>query len=216
MRNTILTASTLALLATGSVQAATMATATTDLNIRSGPGPQYEIVGVIDGKAEAEVEGCLETADWCRVSYDGTQGWSYGAYLAHIGEAETVAIVDESIEIATITYEDPASNDDEAAASAAVGALGGAIIAGPIGAFLGGIATGVAADIATPDERTITYVRENPVDPVYLEGEVVAGATFPDTVTIYEVPDTSYGYVYANGVTAVVDAETRTVVTVVR
>ena len=48
-RKAILTAST-AIFAAGSAAAATSATAVTDLNLRAGPGPQYEIIGVIDAE----------------------------------------------------------------------------------------------------------------------------------------------------------------------
>ena len=56
------------------------ATATTDLNIRSGPGVDFEVVGVIDGDAVAEVEGCIESVQWCRVNYEGTTGWAHEGF----------------------------------------------------------------------------------------------------------------------------------------
>ena len=75
-------------------------------------------------------------------------------------------------------------------------------------------AAGSAA--AEPEESTITYVRENPVDTVYLDGEVVVGAGIPTTVTTYEVPETTYRYVNINGATVIVDNETNLIVDVVR
>lgn len=77
-----MTALLLATALAGQAQAATTATATTPLNIRSGPGPQYDVVGVIKSNGQAVVNGCLEGSLWCQVSYDGRQGWAYSQYLA--------------------------------------------------------------------------------------------------------------------------------------
>ena len=54
------------------------------------------------------------------------------------------------------------------------------------------------------------------MDPVYLEGEVVVGATLPETVELREIPDYEYRYVYVNGVPVLVEAETRQIVRIVR
>ena len=37
--------------------------ATTDLNIRSGPGPNYEVVGVIGADQQALLDGCAQGRD---------------------------------------------------------------------------------------------------------------------------------------------------------
>ncbi|WP_413874257.1 SH3 domain-containing protein [Albidovulum sp.] len=52
--------------------------ATTDLNLRSGPGPNYAVAGVIPAGTAVDVAGCLEAANWCQVVYNGQTGWSYG------------------------------------------------------------------------------------------------------------------------------------------
>lgn len=39
-----------------------MATATADLNVRSGPGPQYPAVGFIAVGDAASVDGCLDAS----------------------------------------------------------------------------------------------------------------------------------------------------------
>ena len=56
----------------------TTATAAAELNLRAGPGPDMEIIDVIPADGEVTVEGCLESANWCRVTLDGTTGWAYG------------------------------------------------------------------------------------------------------------------------------------------
>ncbi|MEX3313661.1 DUF1236 domain-containing protein [Sulfitobacter sp. PS-8MA] len=200
------------------------AIAATDLNVRSGPGPQYDIVGVIPGGKAAMVEGCLDSASWCQVNFDGTQGWSYSDYLAVEVEDQAVALTERpaSIEIGTVTYEDPegtARNETAGAtAGATLGALTAAAVGGPVGGIVaGGILGGAAGSAAAePDEKTITYVRENPVETVYLDGEVVVGAGIPTTVETYAVPESEYRYVNINGATVLVDNETNLIVDVVR
>ncbi|TIV09513.1 MAG: DUF1236 domain-containing protein, partial [Mesorhizobium sp.] len=51
---------------------------------------------------------------------------------------------------------------------------------------------------------------------VYLDGEVVTGATLPDTVELREIPDYRYRYVYVNNQPALVDPGTRRIVYVMR
>ena len=58
-----------------------MATAGTDLNVRSGPGVQNEVIGSIKSGAEVTVSGCIESANWCEVVAGDLSGWSYGDYL---------------------------------------------------------------------------------------------------------------------------------------
>lgn len=213
-RNTILTAST-AIFAAGSAMAATSATAVTDLNLRAGPGPHYEIIGVIDAQAEADVDGCLEEANWCKVMYDGKEGWAYGEYLTAMVEDTQVAVVSPKVTVETVTYDN--SKDAEAFVGAGtVGAVAGALVAGPVGAVAGGLLAGSAGAAAQPDERIVTYVQTNTLEPVYLEGEVVTGAVVPETVELAEIPDAELHYVYINGQPVLVEPQERKIVYIVR
>jgi hypothetical protein len=119
----------------------------------------------------------------------------------------------ERLAVPVVTYErDP----QPALTGGAAGAVAGAMVGGPIGALIG---LGVGMSIlsaATPEERVTTYVRSNPVEPVYLEGEVVVGAGIPETVPLSEVPDSEYYYAYVNGVPVLVEREQRRVVYIVR
>lgn len=213
-RTAILTAST-AIFAAGSAAAATTATATTDLNLRAGPGPQYEIIGVIDGEAEATVDGCIEESNWCKVSYNGTDGWAYGNYLTAMVDTTPMAVVSPEVTVETVTYD--TSKDAEAFAGAGtVGAVAGALVAGPVGAVAGGLLAGSAGAAAQPDERVVTYVRTNTLDPIYLEGEVVTGAVVPESVELVEIPDAELRYVYINGQPVLVEPSERRIVYIVR
>ena len=200
-----------------------MVFATTDLNVRSGPGPEYTVIGVIAADEQATLDGCAEASKWCRVTASGVQGWAYSDYL--IGDNSGVEVVmterPEEMGVPVVTYDREASGGEiGAGAGAATGAVAGAIIGGPIGAAVGGIAGaatgGVAGSIADPDPRVRTYIEQNPVDPVYLDGEVVVGAQLPETVTVREVPDYEYRYVYVNGQPVLVEPDTRRIVYIVR
>ena len=73
------------LLTPGVAAAAVSAVVTTDLNIRTGPGPQYQRFGTIPGGYQVTVFGCLTGYNWCDVNWAGTRGWVSGNYLAYIG-----------------------------------------------------------------------------------------------------------------------------------
>ncbi|WP_327787154.1 DUF1236 domain-containing protein [Rhabdonatronobacter sediminivivens] len=59
-------------------------------------------------------------------------------------------------------------------------------------------------------------MRENPVDPIFLDGEVVVGAGIPETVALAEVPESEYYYSYVNGVRVLVERDQRRIVYIVR
>lgn len=200
----------------------TTATATTELNIRSGPGPQFPSVGFIAAGGTAMVDGCLQASKWCRVNYDGVTGWSYSDYLTADLSGEVVVLTERypDVGLATITYEDDGAAAGGAVAGAATGAVVGALVGGPIGAVVGsavGTTSGATAGaIIDPPEVARTYVSTNPVDPVYLDGEVVIGAGVPETVTLHAIPDYDYQYVYINGQPVLVDPGSRQIVYVLR
>lgn len=208
---------TLSAAATGLVLASTAyaetsATAWTDLNLRSGPDVTYDILAVIPASQSVMVDGCLEASNWCRVSFDGTNGWAAGDYLTANVTAPIVGNR-EQLAVKTITYE---KSSDVAVSGAATGAVAGAIAGGPVGAIIGAAVGMTFGSAITPEERVTTYVRTNPVEPIYLDGEVVVGAGIPETVTLSEVPESEYYYAYVNGVPVLVEREQRRIVHIVR
>src|SRR6185436_18088337 len=84
LRTKLLGAGAALLLSTGAALAVP-ATAQTDLNVRSGPGTQYPIVGSIQGGETVDVGSC--TGSWCRVSFGGGSGFASRNYLAMGGGA---------------------------------------------------------------------------------------------------------------------------------
>lgn len=200
------------LLMTSAAFAQTIATAYTDLNLRSGPGPMYNIVNVIPMNDAVAVEGCTEGANWCKVTYGETQGWAAGNYLV-----TPVALSGGKPQMAVNTVTYTAETDEAAKVGLVSGVIAGALIAGPVGAVVGGILGGGAGTVVDEiDPKVVTYVQSNPVEPVYLDGEVVVGAGLPEVVALYPVPDSAYSYVYVNGVPVLVETPTRRIVRIVR
>lgn len=108
--------------------------ASTDLNVRSGPGTNYGVVGNIGASQSARVQDC--SGRWCRISYAGGEGWVSSSYLIE-GEGQRRG-----------------GSNAGTTTGVATGVIGGALIGGPIGAVAGGLiggAAGAGADIAAED-----------------------------------------------------------------
>lgn len=196
------------------------ATAATDLNVRSGPGAWYESVGVIPAGEMATIEGCLDGYEWCEVSYDGTEGWSYAPYLT-VQAGDNVATIDtqpEQVEIKTVTYVNEEETDEDKGVAAIAGGTTGALIAyalgGPTTAIVasGLLGSAGAAEVVEPTTETMTYIESNPVEPVNLSGEIVVGAGIPAEIVTYETPQEGLRYLNINGQYVAIDAETNAIV----
>lgn len=197
--------------------APTTATAATDLNLRSAPQSTAPILGVIANGDEVSVTGCLESANWCQVSYKDQQGWAYGDYLtAQVGNAPQPLYPNRQA-VGVTVIETPAENPAEApntAVGAAGGAAMGAVVGGPVGALVGAAIGGATGNAATPEPppEVRTYITANPQQPVVLDGEVVVGAGIPESVTLYEIPgQPDYRYVVVNEQPVLVNADRRIV-----
>lgn len=69
-----------ALLLTTGAALAVPATAQTDLNVRSGPGTQYPVVGSLQSGETVDAANC--SGSWCQVSFNGGTGYASRNYLA--------------------------------------------------------------------------------------------------------------------------------------
>ena len=177
----------------------TTAMAITPLNIRSGPGPEYPVIGAIPTNGQAVIAGCVEGSLWCQISYNGTQGWAYSQYMTAMVEGRPLA-VSEIRELPPVTYAAPPVTT-------------GTAIVRPTysGNFIAPVATTVPLSIAPPPAAVQTYIVQNPRPQVYLNGEVVEGAGLPPDVALAPVPDSDYQYAYVNGVPVLVEPATRRV-----
>jgi uncharacterized protein YraI len=210
----------LALTGTAFAQSAVVTTA--DLNVRAGPGPGHQVLGVLGAGQSATLNGCLEGSKWCMVAFEGGDGWVYSDYL--VGEfGGTKVVLTERPADSGVRIVQPDEVDGGATGAitgGVTGAVAGAIVAGPVGAVVGGgagaIGGAAAGTVIDPPERVRTYVRTNTVEPVYLDGEVVVGAGLPETVVLRDIPDYEYRYVYVNGQAVLVEPGTRRIVHVIR
>ena len=180
--------------------AETLATAMMPLSIRSGPGPQYSVIGAIPGRGQATIIGCIQGSMWCQVSYNGRQGWAYAQYLTARVSGRSLALAESLNTVPTVQYQAPA------------GTVGAAVVAAP--AITGTlVAPQVAAQpiVITPAPAIGTYVASHPIAPVYLNGEVVEGVALPEDVALAPVPGSTYDYAYINNVPVLVEPTTRQV-----
>jgi hypothetical protein len=87
---TVLSATVLSAAMLTAAQAQTIGTATTDLNIRSGPDPQFPVIGMLRENRRATVFGCIEGSRWCQIDLRGQRGWAYSQYMVMTGDAVAV------------------------------------------------------------------------------------------------------------------------------
>ena len=182
----------------GAALADTAVSAVADLNVRAGPGPQYPVIGVLAAGQSATLEGCIENSKWCTIAEANGQGWIYSDYVTADFGGNEVVLTRRPADADITIVEAPADSDYPDTYTGAI------VSAEPI------------EPIRRPPAEIRTYIETNRLDPVYLEGEVVTGATLPDTVELREIPDYDYRYVYVNGQPALVDPGTRRIMYVVR
>ena len=212
--------------ATPSLAQTAEAMASTSLNVREAPSVAATVMGTLDTDQAVTIEGCLEDISWCRVNTGEMTGWASGQYLSVMAGSEPVALLDASgnseveFEVQTLTDADYTLSDDVVAATAGgtLGALTAYALGGPIGAIAASAAAGaVAGDVANDlTEPNYQYIVDNPVDTIYLDGEVVVGAAVPAEVTSYEIPDVTYRYLRVNNQPVIIDPETNAIVAVLR
>lgn len=196
IKTTLLAAAAIAISTAAS--AAIVTTAVTPLNVRSGPGPQYPVVGAIPANGKVTVVGCIQDSMWCQVNVGGKQAWAYSKYLTATLSGRSLAVSEGLTQFPAVTYEAPAVT---------VGAAPLPVVSGTIVDR-----TVTAAPLAlTPPSTVREYVVGHPVQPVYLNGEVVAGAGLPPQVALAPVPGYQYQYAYVNGVPVLVEPQTRQV-----
>ena len=275
MKRTLISAAVASAAMLTAAQAQTIGTATTDLNLRSGPDPQFPVIGMIRENQRASVLGCIEGSRWCQVDVRGRTGWAYSQYLTMSGDIAAVlpAPVLE-VDVATrpvaapppvVAYRAPAPVAQYPApvyqAPGPVVAYGAPPVVtyqspapvyqapatvyrapGPVVSYRAPATnvvetTGVApreisgAFIAPretiyawttpppaymPPSSVRSYLTSNPIDPVYLAGNLEIDAGLPDDIDLWPVPNSRYRYTYVNDYPVLVDPATRRIVYVSR
>jgi len=196
IRTTLLAAAAVAISTAAS--ATIVASAVIPLNVRSGPGPQYPVVGAIPANGKATIIGCIQDSMWCQVNVGGKQAWAYSKYLTATLSGRSLAVSEGLKQFPAVTYEAPAVT----VGAAPPPVVSGTIVDRPL----------TAAPLAlTPPPTVREYVVGHPVQPVYLNGEVVIGAGLPPQIALAPVPGYQYQYAYVNGVPVLVEPRTREV-----
>lgn len=197
MKRLMLTAALV--VAGGPVFADITAIADTELNLRTGPGVGAQIAGVIDPGSTVVVKGCITGSEWCQVTHGDKEGWASGSYLSFAQDGRNPMVLHPTTERDQIV--DPVMGDDVVMTTTTVGEL---------------IPGGSRVVMVDTRPEVHTYVLANPVDQILLGGEVVVGAAVPETVQLYEVPDSDLRYAYLNGVPVLIQPTDRTIVRIVR
>ncbi|HUI97336.1 MAG TPA: SH3 domain-containing protein [Xanthobacteraceae bacterium] len=81
---TLMTSAGVLALTTG-FAAAAPAVVQSSVNLRTGPGTDYDVIAAMPGGATVDVMGCSDS--WCRVNFDGTRGFASRGYLGIGGVA---------------------------------------------------------------------------------------------------------------------------------
>ena len=168
---------------------------TAHLNLRSGPGTQYPVVGVMEYNVRSQITGCIADYSWCAITVAGLNGWASAEYLV-VDEGGSILQVDEQGAATGIPVVEVAGVAE--------------VVAGPsVGVVVG--ANGHIAAIV-PEPAVLEYISATPVNPFAVEGEVVVGAVVPAAVQLYQVPGSVYGYTIVNGMRVLVDVNSRAIV----
>jgi hypothetical protein len=233
MLKSIPLAAVVALLFTGAASAAISATATTDLNMRSGPGPNFAVMHVIGANDAVIIDACIIGSRWCMVTHGGMQGWAYSDYLAAPFNGTPVVIGVNTVALGLSTLSVDAL--PQVAVAATAPAASAAIVA-PAPAARSTVVIAPAPAAAPPTTLTVgavapiapapvivanpivpplfvrTFIASSPLPSFALSAPIFVGATLPAEVTLVEVPSYQYAYAYVNGQAVLVDTNTRQIV----
>jgi len=149
------------------------ATAYGIINVRGGPGAQYEIVGQLEADAQVTVDGRDdENAGWLRVTLaDGVVGWVASFAVLLDGDASTLPIIDE----------EPPAPDGEIVTMVAYGRVN--VRSGP------GMHYSIVSQLDVDDTAQVTGRSNSDNDWLYIENDELQGWVAYFTVTIQGNPD---------------------------
>lgn len=180
--------------------AATSASVTTDLNVRTEPTSSSQVVTTIPANETISVEACLESRNWCEVTYGDARGYAYADYIVADLDGQSVRV-----------------RQNVGPLGVALNAVGGAVetVTDTTSSIIRGTGEAIA-DVIDPTPEAVQFVRDNPYETTRLRGEVVVGSGLPGSVRTENIPDYEYDYAYVNGEAVLVDPSSRRVVYVIR
>jgi uncharacterized protein YraI len=178
-RATLTTAAVLAGLLAAAPALALTGYTNANLNIRTGPGPQYPVIATTGYNNQLDVKGCLKDISWCSVTWQGLTGWAAGQYLDYDASTKVVLLDKVKGKVPILTYT--------------------TVDAVTAGVIVAAAPTEVAPVAVVVPPAVHAYVATEIVPPVLLSGEVVLGASLPATVPLYAVPQSAYQFAFVNG-----------------
>jgi uncharacterized protein YraI len=190
-------------LAAGQALAVTAYSPTGHLNVRSGPGFQFPVVNQIGQNVPAQIIGCVSDYSWCSVALpDGITGWASAPYLVTGATTppKNLQVAGAALNIPVVVPTNTGSN---------------VVATPPVGVMVGVPPTVVVAPIAPPP-NVVTFVTQQTVAPVYVNGEVMVGAVLPVAAPTYDIPASPYDFTYVNGQRVLIEPTARKIVYVFR
>jgi len=148
----------------------------------------------------AAITGCIQDYSWCSVAVGAVTGWASAPYLVTDagGKPTNLQVSGAQLGIPIVV---PTG-------------IGAVVATPPVGAMVAAPPTVVEPILPAPE--VLSYVTQQVVDPVLVDGEVMVGATLPPAVPVYPVPASPYVYSYVNGQRVLVEPAARRIVYVVR
>ncbi len=172
------------------------------LNVRSGPGFQYPVVAQMQQNVPAAVTGCIQDYSWCSVAVGAVTGWASAPYLVTDagGKPTNLQVSGAQLGIPIVVLE----------------GVGAVVATPPLGAMVAVPPTVGVVEPVIPAPEVLSYVTQQAVEPVLVDGEVMVGATLPAAAPVYPIPQSPYVYSYVNGQRVLVEPSARRIVYVVR
>ena len=171
------------------------------LNVRSGPGFQYPVVAQMPANTRFPVTGCIQDYSWCSVVVGNVTGWASAPYLVTDAGGKPTNLQVSGAQLGIPIVVAPA----------------GAVVVAtpPVGAMVP-VAPAAVIEPVVPEPGVLSFVTQQVVQPVFVDGEVMVGAVLPAAAPVYPIPASPYVYSYVNGVRVVVEPGARRIVYVVR
>ncbi len=172
------------------------------LNVRSGPGFQYGVVAQMPANTRFPVTGCIQDYSWCSVVVGDVTGWASAPYLVTDagGKPTNLQVSGAQLGIPIVVPTGVAA----------------VVATPPVGAMVAVPPTVGVVEPVIPAPEVLSYVTQQVVQPVFVDGEVMVGATLPAAAPVYPIPASPYVYSYINGQRIVVEPGARRIVYVVR
>jgi len=186
----------------GPASAVTAYSPTGYLNVRSGPGFQYSVVAQMAPNEAAAVTGCVSNYTWCGVAIGGVTGWASAEYLVTDagGKLTNLQVSGAQLGIPVVVPE----------------GVGDVVATPPVGAMVAVPPTVGVVEPIPPAPEVLSYVTQQVIEPVLVDGEVMVGATLPAAAPVYPIPQSPYVFSYINGQRVLVEPRARRIVYVIR